>query len=218
MPGYHYKRKGFFYGGNTGIGGHHAGAVAGEGTGAQGPAGGQSSQGNYGGGQNNGQGQGNGMPDPDPQPSAEDIYGISPNLGIAEEAQEAAFSPDKGNGGLSSLSDIMGVVSKISPTMIALRSLASLTDSIEGFFGYEGDPADPPIDNTQGGGGQDILLAQQPLTDFPMQPMDPDQEYLSNITDPQQVRVIQFMEREGIYSPQQIRQYLDATARNVGLG
>jgi len=160
MPGYHYKRKGFFYGGNTGIGGHHAGAVAGEGTGAQGPAGGQSSQGNYGGGQNNGQGQGNGMPDPDPQPSAEDIYGISPNLGIAEEAQEAAFSPDKGNGGLSSLSDIMGVVSKFSPTMMALRSLASLTDSIEGFFGYEGDPAAPPSNpnNPEGGGGQDQRL------------------------------------------------------------
>ena len=50
MPGYHYKRKGLAYGGNTAIGGHHAGAVAGEGTGAQGPAGGQSSQGNYGGG------------------------------------------------------------------------------------------------------------------------------------------------------------------------
>jgi len=203
MPGYHYKRKGLYEGGPSDKAGFGFGNFGKQGSSAPG------SLGKPGGSK------------PDPQPSAEEVYDVSPYLSVAEEAQEAAFSPDKGNGGLSSLSDIMGVVSKFSPTMMALRSLASLTDSIEGFFGYEGDPADPPIDNTQGGGGQDILLAQQPLTNFPMQPlqpMDPDQEYLSNITDPQQVRVIQFMEREGIYSPQQIRQYLDATARNVGLG
>ena len=50
MPGYHYKRKGLAYGGDSAIGGHHAGGISGEGTGAHGPAGGQSSQGNYGGG------------------------------------------------------------------------------------------------------------------------------------------------------------------------
>jgi len=129
---------------------------------------------------------------------------------------------DRGDGGgLSSLSDIMGVVSKFSPTMMALRSLASLTDSIEGFFGYEGDPAAPPSNpnNPEGGGGPDILLAQQPLTNFPMQPlqpMDPDKEYLSNLTDPYQVRVISMMENQD-YTPKQIREYLEATARDVGL-
>ena len=141
--------------------------------------------------------------------------GLSPSIGQDPDA------PDKGNGGLSSLSDIVGLYSKYSPTALAMKSLGFLRDSIEGFFGYEGDPAAPPTgnpNNPEGGGGGDILLAQQPLTNLPMQPMDPDQAYLDDITDPQQVRVIQFMEREGIYSPQQIRQYLDATARNVGLG
>ena len=183
MPGYHYKRKGLAYGGDSATGGHHAGGISGEGTGAQGPAGGQSSQGNYGGGTSS-----NGESD--------------------------------SGGGLQSLSDIVGLYSKYSPTALAMRSLGVVKDAIEGFFGYEGGPAPAPTgnpNNPEGGGGGDILLAQQPLTNFSMQPMDPDQAYLDGITDPQQVRVIQFMEREGIYSPQQIRQYLDATARDVGL-
>ena len=90
------------------------------------------------------------------------------------------------------------------------------------FFGYEGDPAAPPTgnpNNPEGGGGPDILLAQQPLTNFPMQPlqpMDPDKEYLSNLTDPYQVRVISMLENQD-YTPKQIREYLEATARDVGL-
>jgi hypothetical protein len=190
MPGYHYKRKGFYEGGGGGLG--------------IGP-GSHSDQGQYGGpGEHGGH-----HSDPN--------QGFGPSYGAPD-----APGPDSDNGGgLSSLSDIVGLYSKYSPTALAMKSLGFLRDSIEGFFGYEGDPAAPPTgnpNNPEGGGGGDILLAQQPLTNLPMQPMDPDQAYLDDITDPQQVRVIQFMEREGIYSPQQIRQYLDATARNVGLG
>ena len=63
--------------------------------------------------------------------SAEDVYGISPNLGIAEEAQKDRFSPDKDKG--------LGIVyafKALSPTLNALRALGYLKDRVESFFGY----------------------------------------------------------------------------------
>ena len=189
MPGYHYKRKGFYEGGGGGLG--------------IGP-GSHSDQGQYGG------------PDGGGHHANDPNQGFGPSYG----APDAPGSDSDNDGGLQSLSDIVSLYSRISPTMIALRSLSSLTDAIQGFFGYEGDPAAPPTgnpNNPEGGGGGDILLAQQPLTNFPMQPMDPDQAYLDGVSDPHQVRVISMMENQD-YTPKQIRQYLEATSRDVGLG
>ena len=149
---------------------------------------------------------------PDPQPSAEDVYGISPNLGIAEEAQRDRFSPDRNNTGLQSIVD---VYSKYSPTALAMKALGYTIDAIEGFFGYEGgDPSTPTgnPNNPDGGGGGDRPL----LTTLPMQALDPDQEFIDNLTDPYQVRIAQLMQKQE-YTPSQIREYIEATSSDVGL-
>jgi hypothetical protein len=69
--------------------------------------------------------------------SAEDVYGISPNLGIAEEAQKDRFSPDKDKG-----LGIVNAFKALSPTLNALRALGYLKDRVEGFFGFN-DGEDP---------------------------------------------------------------------------
>ena len=167
--------------------------------------GGMDGFGNPTGGNNNGTGV-----SPDPQPSAEDVYGISPHLGVAEEAQRDRFSPDRNNTGLQSIVD---VYSKYSPTALALRALGFLGDTIEGFFGYEGPDAEPTSNpNNQNGGGGPLPL----LTDLPVQALDPDQEFIDNLTDPYQIRIAEMMEGQD-YTPEQIREYIEATSSDVGL-
>lgn len=63
--------------------------------------------------------------------TAEDVYGISPNLAKAEEAQKDRFSPDN-NKGLG----IVNAFKTLSPTLNALRALGYLKDRVESFFGY----------------------------------------------------------------------------------
>ena len=165
-------------------------------------------------------------------------YGSAPvgnpmgaQAGISQGSQQGESSGNKGDpstdssyggtlsngegvngGGLQSLSDVVGLYAKYSPTALAMRSLGFVRDAIEGLMGYEGTDATTPSNpnNPEGGGGGDILLAQQ------LQPIDPDQEYLDNITDPDQLRIIAMMQGQD-YEPDEIRQYLEATSRDVGL-
>ena len=138
MPGYHYKRKGFFYGGNTGIGGHHAGAVAGEGTGAQGPAGGQSTGGDYGGGQNNGQGNGQDRGD------NKDDKGWFSNLG---ETVSNVVTPE----------NVMKAI--LSAAIPGFGIMSTVAPALSGFFGF--DPStpttSPETDPNKGGQDQRLL-------------------------------------------------------------
>ena len=63
--------------------------------------------------------------------TAEDVYGISPNLAKAEEAQKDRFSPDRDKG-----LGIVNAFKTLSPTLNALRALGFLKDRVESFFGY----------------------------------------------------------------------------------
>ena len=111
---------------SPGPGGPGGGMVAGASPDGQGGSTGGTSEG-FGG---NTGGSNNGV-SPDPQPSAEDVYGISPNLGIAAETQKDRFSPDS-NKGLG----IVNAFKTLSPTLNALRALGYLKDRVESFFGY----------------------------------------------------------------------------------
>ena len=172
--------------------------------------GGMDGFGNPTGGNNNGTGV-----SPDPQPSAEDVYGISPNLGIAAETQKDRFSRDNNNSLQSGLQSLADVYSKYSPTALAMQALGFVRDAVEDFFGYEGGPAAAPTignpNNPDGGGGP-----LPSLTTLPMQALDPNQDFIDNLTDPYQIRIAEMMEGQD-YTPAEIREYIEATSSDVGL-
>ena len=49
-----------------------------------------------------------------------------------------------------------------------------------------------------------------------MQALDPNQDFIDNLTDPYQIRIAEMMEGQD-YTPEQIREYIEATSSDVGL-
>ena len=49
-----------------------------------------------------------------------------------------------------------------------------------------------------------------------MQALDPNQDFIDNLTDPYQIRIAEMMAGQD-YTPAEIREYIEATSSDVGL-
>ncbi len=141
---------------------------------------------------------GGGKPDPDPQPSAEEVYGVSPNLSIAEEVQEQKFSPGDGKpdsfwsgaqdtlGGLITPDNVMkAILSAVVPGFGIMSTIGSM-------LGLEPGPAPDFDPDKQGGGGPKMIANVDLPTVNQTQTISPE---ISDLTADQNLELASLIQR-----------------------
>ena len=114
---------------------------------------------------------------PDPQPSAEDVYGVSPNLGIAQKVQDDRFSPDTNKGfvdtvkkGIESVLAPQNIMPAVINALVPGAGILAMVPNILGAFGFNVNtqPSVAPED-PRGGRADERMLAQIPQQTMPVQ-------------------------------------------------